>query len=74
MKQNLISISCLLEQMYNVSFEINEAFISKKGIKICFAKLKYNLHMLKPTVEKAVFNTETFKTAETYNKRQKKFF
>ena len=31
LKRNLISISCLLEQLYKVSFEINEVFISKRG-------------------------------------------
>ncbi|TYK08480.1 gag/pol protein [Cucumis melo var. makuwa] len=31
MKRNLISISCMLEQMYRISFEINEAFIFRKA-------------------------------------------
>ena len=57
MKRNLISISCLLEQLYKVSFEINEVFICKRDIHICSAKLENNLYMLKPS--------------ETQNKRQK---
>ena len=32
MKRNLISISCLLKQLYKVSFEINEVFIFKRDI------------------------------------------
>ena len=49
MKRNLISISCLLEQLYKVSFEINEVFICKRDIHICSAKLENNLYMLKPS-------------------------
>ena len=71
MKRNLISISCLLEQLYKVSFEINEVFIRKRGIHICSAKLENNLYMLKPSETKAILNIEMFKTAETQNKRQK---
>ena len=48
-KRNLISISCLLEQLYKVCFEINEVFICKIGIHICSAKLENNLCMLKPS-------------------------
>ena len=71
MKKNLILISCLLEQLYKVSFEINEVFIFKKGIHICSAKLENNLYMLKSRETKAILNTEMFTTAETQNKRQK---
>ena len=70
MKRNLISISCLLEQLYKVSFEINEVFIYKRGILTCSAKLENNLYMLKSSETKAILNIEMFKTAETQNKRQ----
>ena len=44
-KMNLISISCLIEQSYNVTFSLNEAFISKNGVHICLAKLEDNLYV-----------------------------
>ena len=70
-KRNLISISCLLEQLYRVYFEINELFICKRGIHICSAKLENNLYMLKLSETKAILNTVMFKTTETQNKRQR---
>ena len=70
-KRNIISISCLLQQLYKVSFEINEVFIFQRGIHICSAKLENNLYMLKPSETKAILNIEMFKTVETQNKRQK---
>ena len=70
MKRNLISISCLLEQLYKISFQINEVFIFKRGIQIFSAKLENNLYMLKPSKTKAILNTEMFKTAKTKNKQQ----
>ena len=73
MKRNLIFISCLLEQWYKISFEINEVFIFKRGIHICSEKLENNLYMLKPSKTKAILNTEMFKIAKTQNKRQKIF-
>ena len=69
MKRNLISISCLLEQLYKISFEINEVFIFKRGIHICSAKLENN--MLKPSETKAILNIKMFKTAKTQNQQQK---
>ncbi|KAL0546565.1 hypothetical protein IC582_016476 [Cucumis melo] len=71
MKRNLISISCMLEHMYRISFEINEAFIFRKGIHICSAILENNLYKLRPTRANFVLNTEIFRTTETHNKRQK---
>ena len=71
MKRNLISISCILEQMYRISFEINEAFVFYKGILVCSAILEDNLYKLRPTRANFVLNTEIFRTAETQNKRQK---
>lgn len=40
MKRNLISISRLMEQNYNVSFEINKVFIFKRNFHVCSAKLE----------------------------------
>ena len=54
--------------MYKVSFEINEPFITKRGVQICSANLNNNLYKLKPTRVKAIYNTEIFKTAETQTK------
>ena len=56
MKRNLISISCILEHMYESS-EINEAFIFSKYIQICSSILENNLYKLRLTKAKFVFNT-----------------
>ncbi|KAL0559430.1 hypothetical protein IC582_004040 [Cucumis melo] len=71
MKRSLISISCMLEHMYRISFEINEAFIFRKSIHVCSAILENNLYKLRPTWANFVLNTEMFRTAKTQNKRQK---
>lgn len=42
-KRNLVSNSCLLEQIYSISFSTNEAFISKNGVHVCSAKSENNL-------------------------------
>ena len=42
-KRNLTSIPCILEHMYEISFEINETFIFSKGIQICSTILENNL-------------------------------
>ena len=68
-KRNLISISCILERMYIISFEINEAFIFYKGIQVCSAIHENNLYKLRLTKANFVLNTKMFKTAETQNKR-----
>ena len=49
MKRNLISISCILEHMYKIPFDINEALIFDIGIQICFAILENNLYTLRLT-------------------------
>lgn len=67
-KRNLISISCLLEQCNSISFWINEAFISKRGVDICSAKPENNLYVLRPIMAKAILNTELFKTSKTQTK------
>ena len=46
MKRNLISISCILEQEYRISFEITEAFIFFKDIQVCFTILENDLYKL----------------------------
>ena len=60
----LISISCILEQMYRVYFEINEAFVFYKGILVCFVILEDNLYKLRPTRVNFVLNTEIFRRAK----------
>ena len=70
-KRNLISISCLNEQSYNVAFSLNKAFISKNSVHICSTKLENNLYILRPNEAKAILNHEMFKTANTKNKRQR---
>ena len=71
MKRNLISISCILEQMYRISFEINEAFIFYKGIQVFYVIHENNLYKLRPTRANFFLNTEIFKIAKTQNKSQK---
>ena len=70
-KKKLISISCILEQMYRLYFEINEAFIFYKDTLVCFAMLEDNLYKLKPTKENFALNIKIFRTVEIHNKRQK---
>ena len=57
--------------MYRISFEINEAFIFRKGIHVCSAILEDNLYKLRPTQANIVLNIEMFRTSETQNKTQK---
>ena len=70
MRRNLISISCIVEQMYKISFKINEAFIFYKGIQVCSVIHKNNLYKLRPTKGNFALGTEMFRTTETRNKRQ----
>ena len=67
-KRNLISISYLIEQSYNVTFSLNEAFNSKNGVHIWSAKLEDNLYVLRSNEAKAILNHEMFKTANTHIK------
>ncbi|KAL0561491.1 hypothetical protein IC582_001919 [Cucumis melo] len=71
LKRNLISVKCLLEQSYSLTFNVNKVFIYKNGVEICSAKLENNLYVLRSLTSKALLNTEMFKTAITQNKRLK---
>ena len=71
MKRNLISIKCLLEQTYSLTFNVNKVFIYKNGVEVCSAKLEDNLYVLSSLTSKALLSTEMFKTAVTQNKRLK---
>ena len=68
-KKNLIYIFYLIEQSYNVTFPLNEAFISKNCVHVCSTNLENNLYVLRPNEAKAALNHEMFKTANTRNKR-----
>ena len=68
-KRNLIYISCLIEQSYNVTFSLNDAFISMNGVHICSTKLEDNLYVLIPNEAKAILSHKMFKTSDTQNKR-----
>ena len=71
LKRNLISIKCLLEQTYSLTFNVNKVFIYKNGVEVCSAKLEDNLYVLSSLTSKALLSTEMFKTAVTQNKRLK---
>ena len=47
-RRNLISISVLHEQMFNISFYNNMIIISRNGFEICQAKPENGLYPLKP--------------------------
>ena len=47
-RRNLISISVLHEQMFNISFYDNEIIISRNGFEICQAKPENGLYLLRP--------------------------
>ena len=47
-RRNLISISVLHEQMFNISFYNNMIIISRNGFEICQAKLENGLYLLRP--------------------------
>lgn len=70
-RRNLIFISMLHEQLFNISFINNEIVISRNGLGICHAKPENELYVLMPT-ERTLNNLELFKV-EHYksNKRQK---
>ena len=47
-RRNLISISILHEQMFNISFYNNMIIISRNGFEICQAKPENGLYLLRP--------------------------
>ena len=47
--RNLISVSMLHEQLFNISFINNEIVISRNGLDICHAKAENGLYVLRPT-------------------------
>ena len=69
-KMNFIYVSLIVEQLYSITFPLNEAFISKNGVHICSAKLEDNLYVLRSKEAKEILNHKMFKTANTQNKRQ----
>nr|AMY96445.1 gag/pol protein [Momordica dioica] len=70
MKRNLISIACILEHIYTISFEVNEVFILCKGIQICHAPIVRGFYKLRPTRANVVLNTTHIHNLETQNKKQ----
>ena len=72
--RNLISLSKLHEQGFNISFNNNLIVISKYGFDICSAKSEGGLYKLESNVEH-VYNSELFKTTNPRSiKRQKAEF
>ena len=70
-RRNLISVSMLHEQLFNIYFINNEIVISRNGLDICHAKPENGLYVLRPT-EQSLNNSELFKVEHPkYNKRQK---
>ena len=66
-KRNLISVSSLIDQqLYPVTFSLNEVFISKNSLYICRLSYWKQLVCIKrPNEAKVVLNHEMFKTANT---------
>ena len=69
-RRNLISVSRLFEQMFNVSFNNNYVNISRNGLNICSTHLENGLYTLRPN-EKSLLNTEMFKVEQPKAKKQK---
>ena len=59
-RRNLISISVLHEQMFNISFYDNKIIISRNGFEICQAKPENGLYLLRPD-KRQLNNSELFK-------------
>ena len=69
--RNLISVSKLHEQLFDISFANNSIVISKNGLDICHACLKNGPYFLRPTYQ-ICLNAEIFKVANPKsNKKQK---
>ena len=67
---NLIYVSKLNEQLFNVSFDNEIVYISKNGLNICYGYLDDGLYFIRPT-SKPLLNTEMFKMVELKSKKQK---
>ena len=63
--RNLISLSLLHEQCYDIEFINNEIIISKYGTSKCCAKPDNGLYVHKPN-EQSILNNEFSKDDETY--------
>ena len=68
---NLISVSMLHEQLFNIYFINNEIFISRNGLDIYHAKPKNGLYVLRPT-ERSLNNSELFKVEHPKSNKRKK--
>ena len=71
-RRNLISISVLHDQMFNISFYDNMIIIFRNGFEICQAKLENGLYLLRPN-KRQLNNSELFKVAHPKPKRHKRF-
>ena len=69
-KRNLIYVSRLNEQLFNVSFDNEGVSISKNGLNICYGYLDNGLYFIKP-ISKPLLNIEMFKVAKPKSKKQK---
>ena len=69
-RRNLISVSKLNEQLFDVSFGIESVSISKNGLNICSGYLDDGLFFLRH-ITKPLLNAKLFKVAEPRSKKQK---
>ena len=69
-RRNLISVSVLFEQSYQVKFNGTSVFISKNGLEICTGSLDSGLYMIRSKLN-SLLSTELFKVEQPKNKKQK---
>ena len=69
-RRNLIYVSKLNEQLFNVSFDNEIVYISNNGLNICYGYLDDELYFIIPT-SKPFLNTEMFKMVEPKSRKQK---
>ena len=61
-KRNLIYVSRLNDQLFNVSFDNEVVSISKNGLNICYGYLDNGPYFFRP-ISKPLLNIEMFKVA-----------
>ena len=69
-KRNLIYVSRLNEQLFNVSFDNEVVSISKNGLNICYGYLDNGPYFIR-SISKPLLNIEMFKVAKPKSKMQK---
>ena len=69
-RRNLISVSSLFEQSFQVSFNNNSVIISRSGLNICTGFIDSGLYMIRPK-SNSLLNIEMFRVEQPKHKRQK---